>query len=314
MFDRRLEPRESLNALRTVVRTFAVPADRLRESIEDPRPGTASSHPLDRAEYLRVLWERDRTTLIEGCSLPDDAVAATDSLARLLQELQDARATGDPVDDVDGPVWARVRAYARTIVDRTPDPRDPRGGPGVPARDVLPTVPTTEAGLRRLIDVIEGVEPVPFDTEGVDPREVDTKLSEAVAGLAQVFPEALVEEVHRRALYTDRRLTWGIHLMGDLPIALRPLLVEGYLEAAERGRTAWLGLLVDYPQYEAREHLIRGLLDRSEWARTQAAVALRRIGDRSAADAISRSLATDPPRDPELRRTMEFALAALRRP
>ena len=314
MFDRKLEPRDALRALRTVVRTFALPADRLREAIEDPRPGTASPHPLDRAEYLRVLWERDRATLIEACSLPDDSVAAMDSLVRLLQELQDARSTGDPVDDVDGPVWARVRAFAQTILDRTPDPLDPRGGPGLPARDVLPTIPTTPDGLRRLIDVIEGVEPVPFDTESVDPRDVDTDLSEAVAGLGPVFPDVLVEEVRRRALYEDRRLTWGIHLMGDLPIALRPLLVEGYLEAAERGRSAWLGLLVDYAQYDAREHLVRGLLDRSEWARTQAAVALRRIGDRSAGDAIARSLATDPPDDPELRRTMELALAALRRP
>jgi hypothetical protein len=307
-----LEPRVALNNLRNTARELARSADRHREAMEaDAWPPEATTHPADLCEYLVPLWARERAALIETFSLPDRVVASIDSLAAALKDMQAARdAAGGAADDFDSREWARIRTLAQSVMAGTPNPHDPRGGRGLPAREVLPSIPPTEDGMRAVVDMIDRGGGADADPEV---RAADADLSSAVAALGAVYPDVLVEEVRRRQLFDDRRLTWGIHLMGDLPAALRPLVIDGYLEAAERNRSSWLALLVDYPLWEARDHLLRGLLDRSEWARTLAAVALRRIGDPAAADPIERSLGTDPPVDPKMRRTMQRAIEALRR-
>jgi hypothetical protein len=306
-----LEPRVALNNLRNTARELARPADRHREAVEaDAWPPEATSHPADLSEYLVPLWARERNALIDTFSLQARVVASIDSLAAALEGMQSARTAEGAEDDFDSREWARIRTLAQAVMAGTPNPHDPRGGPGLPSREVLPSVPPTEDGLRTVVDMVDRGGGADADPEV---RASDADLSSAVAALGAVYPDVLVEEVRRRLLFDDRRLTWGIHLMGDLPAALRPLVIDGYLEAAERNRSSWLALLVDYPLWEARDHLLRGLLDRSEWARTLAAVALRRIGDPAAADPIERSLSNDPPADPKMRRTMQRAIEALRR-
>jgi hypothetical protein len=306
-----LEPEVALTILRNVVREFSYPSDRQLEAVErQDVPGREPGHPLGYVPLLQQIWRDDRDPIRARFSLPDDVVATIDGFIAAVTDMEAAWSAGSAVDDFDGVEWSRLRALAQAILLRTPNTRDAR----LRDRDVMPTIPPTDEGLRRLLDVLEGsvrleVEPGP----GADRRDHYTDLSEAVSALATAFPTTFVEEVRRRSMYDDRTLTWGIHLMGDLPSAMAPLLLVGYLESSSRNRAGWLELLTDYPQHEARDDLVRALVDPSESVRAQAAVALRRIGDPRAADALQASIVARPPTDPHLLRTMELALAALRR-
>jgi hypothetical protein len=304
-----LEPLVALNILRNVVREFSYPADRQRETVErQPFPGSEPTHPLGFVPLLQQIWREDRDAIGAEFSLPDDVVATIDGFVAALTEMEAAWRAGSSVDDFDGTEWSRLRALAQAILLRTPNTRDARLRGG----DVMPTIPPTEDGLRRLLDVLEGSVRLEIEP-GTDMRDHYTGLSSAVAALGTAFPITLVEELRRRDMYDNRTLTWGIHLMGELPSPLAPLLLDGYLEAGARNRSGWLELLMDYPQYVARDDLVRALIDPSESIRAQAAVALRRIGDPSAADALEGSIAARPPTDERLLHTMELALAALRR-
>ena len=304
-----MDPDVALNLLRDVVRDLSHPADRQRETVERPEGLYGErAHPLGTVALLQQVWLGEGDAIRARFSLPDDVAATIDAFVDTLTGMESAWRAGSPMDDFDGAEWSRVRALAQAILLRTPNPRDARLRDG----DVFPTIPPTEDGLRRLFDVLEGS--VRLEVEpGRNPREDETALSTAVALLGTAFPDTFVEEFRRRDLVDDRTLTWGIHLMGDLPSALAPLLLEGFLESPSRNRSAWLGLLVDYPQHAARDDLVRTLVDPSESVRAQAAIALRRLGDPSVADALEGSIAARPPQDPQLLGTMQRALAALRR-
>lgn len=304
-----LEPEVALNILRNIVRGFSYPADRQLEAAErHTAPGSEPGDPVSHAPLLQQIWRNDREAIRARFSLPDDVVSTIDRFVETVTKMEAAWRAGSTMDEFEGVEWSRVRALAQAILLRTPNTRDAR----LRDRDVMATIPPTEDGLVRLLDVLEGsqeLEPEP----GVDGRDHYTDLCEAVAELGSAFPTRLVEEVRRRAMYDDRILTWGIHLMGELPSPLAPLLLDGYLESSARNRSGWLELLMDYPQHEARDDLVRALMDPSESVRAQAAVALRRIGDPSVADALEGSIAARPPTDPLLLRRLEFAVAALRR-
>ena len=297
-----IEPEGVLNLMRTVVRPFSYPADRQREDVEEERP-----HPLGGVAYLQELWTGSRDPIVARFALTDDVVATVDALVETLSRMEAAWLAGSPSGDLEGPEWSRVRALAQATLLRTPNMCDAR----VRGRDVMPTIPPTEDGLRRLLDVLEGSVELE-STPDEDPRDLSTDLSTAVALLGTAFPDTFVTEVRRRRLFDNRRLTWGIHMMDELPSAVAPLILEGYLESSSRTRRAWLELLAEYPHHEARDDLVRALADSSQSDRLPAVVALRRIGDPSVIPALERSLADHPPR-PTMRRIMEQAIATLRR-
>ncbi len=308
MVEQSLDTEVDLNTVQNIVRGLSYPADRLREIAEGAEILEQREHPLGHAALLTEIWGERRTAIRARFTLPDEVVSSIDAFVEKVHAMDTSWRTGADVDDFEGTDWSWIRATGQAILLRTPNMRDARNRTG----EVMPTIPATEAGLRRLLDVLDGT--VRLDVAlDQDPRDHDTDLSSAVAKLGTAFPDTFVEEVRRRDLVDDRTLTWGIHLMGDLPSALAPLLVEGFLEASSRNRSAWLGLLVDYPQHAARDDLVRTLVDPSESVRAQAAIALRRIGDPSVADALEGSISARPPEDPQLLGTMQRALAALRR-
>jgi hypothetical protein len=303
------EPEVALNILRNIVRGFSYPADRQLEVVErHTAPGGEPGNPVSHVPLLQQIWRKDRDAIRARFSLSGDVVGTIDRLVETVTRMEEAWRAGAAMDDFDGPEWSRLRALAQAILLRTPNTRDAR----LRDRDVLATIPPTEDGLRRLLDALEGSVRLEIEP-GTDMRDHYTDLSEAIAALGTAFPTTFVEEVRRRDLYDDRTLTWGIHLMGELPSPIAPLLLVGYLESSARNRSGWLELLMDYPQHAARDDLIRALIDPSDSIRVQAAVALRRIGDPSVADALEGAIADRPPTDQRLLHTMELALAALRR-